>query len=162
VAIDTSPVHLSATDRFIQLTRFTRLQRLVDEGAVYVPQSLNLSQFATLRALLRRILPQQARPAHVATALDTTLATGAGHLARPLLPIDYQLGLDELDTLARTRTGFSFADLTSEIQDAILSLIATRDLAARRFNLSIWLNDLKEAVLPDGPTTRGAGVRTPF
>jgi Gluconate 2-dehydrogenase subunit 3 len=142
VAIDTRPAQLSATDRF---TRLTRLQRLVDEGAVYVPQFLNLTQFATLRALFRRILPHQSHPAHLATVLDTALATGPGHPIHPAPAFDYQLGLDEIDSIAHTRTGFAFADLTAEIQDAILSLIATRDLTTRRLDLSRWLSDLKHS-----------------
>ena len=41
-----------------------------------------------------------------------------------LLAFDYRLGLDELDTMARNLTVFAFADLTPEIQDAMLDLIA--------------------------------------
>ena len=52
------------------------------------------------------------------------------------------LGLDELDTIARTRTGYAFAELPDEIQDAILGLIATRDLTTRKLDLALWLEDL--------------------
>jgi hypothetical protein len=127
---------MSATDRFVQPSQLTRLQRLVDDGAVYVPQTLNLPQFATLQALLTRILPH--RSIHFAADLDANFANSPNENS----PLDCQLALDELDSIARTRTGFAFADLTSEIQDAILSLIASRDLTTRKLDLSLWLDDL--------------------
>jgi hypothetical protein len=143
VAIHAGSVQLSATDRF---TRLTRLQELVDKGAVYVPQSLTVTQFSTLRVLLGRLYPQHAQ---LAACLDAELASDPeesfSYPVTPLRLFDYQLGLDEMDSLARTRTGFAFADLTIELQDAMLGLIATRDLTTRRLDLSLWLKQLKNS-----------------
>jgi Gluconate 2-dehydrogenase subunit 3 len=122
------------------------LKRLIDQGTIYVPQALNQSQFATLHTLLRRIVPPQGNPTQLAARLDATLAKATVNtLHLPAMPphiFDYQLGLDELDSIARSRTGFAFADLTSEIQDAMLGLIASRDLATRKLDLSLWLKGL--------------------
>jgi hypothetical protein len=121
-----------------------RLQQLVDSGTLYVAQNLSQSQFATLQAIAALVL--RANSKNLAAQLDAALATSTSQppsFTRPLpLAFDYQLGLDELDTLARTRTGYPFAELPPEIQDVILNLIATRDLTARRLDLARWLEDL--------------------
>jgi hypothetical protein len=104
-----------------------RLQQLIDTGTLYVAQNLSPSQFATLQALASRVLRPNSK--NLAADLDAALA-------------DYRLGLDELDIIARTRTGYAFAELPPEIQDAILSLIATRDLTTRKLDLALWLEDL--------------------
>jgi hypothetical protein len=148
VSANAEPVTLDGPDRFITPTPSTTLQRLVDDGAVYIPQALNHSQFTTLLVLLNRTLPSpEANPARLAARLDTAVAnTAARHLpltAPPLLTFDYVLALDELDTIARTCTGFAFAALTPEIQDAMLGLIATKDLTTRKLDLALWLNDLR-------------------
>jgi hypothetical protein len=138
---------LNAPDRFVHRPRSTRLHRLVDDGAVYIPQVLNRFQFTTLLALLKRMIPQpEVNPAHLAARLDSTLANPADSSTLRLTPsplaFDYILALDELDTVARVRTGYAFLDLTTEIQDAMLSLIATRDVTTRKLDLSLWLKDL--------------------
>ncbi len=56
--------------------------------------------------------------------------------------VNYSLGLDELDTIARTRTSYAFAELPDEIQDAILGLIRTGDLTSRELDLAGWLDQL--------------------
>ncbi len=121
-----------------------RLQQLIDNGAVYVAQNLSSAQFATLQAIASLVLRRNAK--HFAARLDATLATTTAETRPfaqpPPLAFDYQLGLDELDTIARTRTGYAFAELPVEIQDAILSLIATRDLTTRKLDLALWLEDL--------------------
>jgi hypothetical protein len=146
VAYNLEPVSVGNVKQYIEPTHNTRLQRLIDDGAVYVPQALNPSQFATLHALLDRILDHDINTAHLASRLDAALANGSADSlcfsAPRLLPVDYQLGLDELDTMSRKLTVFAFADLTPEIQDAMLDLIAARDLTARRLDLSLWLDDL--------------------
>jgi hypothetical protein len=143
VAIDARPVKLDSPNR---LTRPTRLHRLVD-GAVYIPQALTYSQFTTLLALLKRMIPQpKVDPAHLAARLDATLANADGHglpLTPRLLAFDYTFALDELNTIARIRTSYAFFDLTAEIQDAMLSLIATRDITTRKLDLGLWLNELR-------------------
>jgi hypothetical protein len=146
VASNLAPSKQGKAEQYVEPAQNTRLQRLIDDGAVYVPQALNSSQFATLHALLNRILAQDINCAQLASRLDAALANGnVGSLcstARRLLAVDYLLGLDELDTMARKLTGFAFADLTHEIQDAMLDLIAARELTARKLDLSLWLDDL--------------------
>jgi hypothetical protein len=124
-----------------------RLQQLIDAGTLYVAQNLSSPQFATLQAIAARVLRPNSKD--LAASLDSALASGASHGLRfrtqapPAL--DYQLGLDELDTLTRIRTGYAFAELPPELQDAILNLIATRDLTTRRLDLARWLEDLHNA-----------------
>ena len=146
VAYNLEPVSVGNVKQYIEPTQDTRLQRLIDDGAVYVPQALNPSQFATLHALLDRILAHDVNSAQLASRLDAALANGNADSLRfcapRLLAVDYQLGLDELDTMSRKLTVFAFADLTPEIQDAMLDLIAARDLTARKLDLSVWLEDL--------------------
>ena len=121
-----------------------RLQQLIDTGTLYVAQNLSTAQFATLQAIAARVLHPSAK--HLAAMLDAALATGPTKTfpfpSAPLPAVDYHLGLDELDTIARTRTGFPFAELPAEIQDAILSLIASRHLTTQKLDLALWLEDL--------------------
>jgi hypothetical protein len=121
-----------------------RLQQLIDTGTLYVAQNLSTAQFATLQAIAARVLHPSAK--HLAALLDAALATGATKTlpfsSAPLPAFDYHLGLDELDTIARTRTGYPFAELPAEIQDAILSLIASRHLTTQKLDLALWLEDL--------------------
>lgn len=130
----------------------TRLQQLIDSGTVYVAQNLSYSQFATLQAIAARVFKRR-NSKHLAARLDAALVTTASAtppFAPPLpLAVDYQLGLDELDIIARTRTGYPFAELPTEIQDAILGLIATRDLTTRKLDLALWLEDLHHAAAAD-------------
>ena len=70
----------------------SNLQRLVDDGSVYVPQALNAPQFATLQALLNRIVSGDDY-AYLAIHLDTGLAKGRAAssrkdrgLTRPIRP----------------------------------------------------------------------------
>jgi hypothetical protein len=121
-----------------------RLQQLIDNGAIYVARNLSPTQFATLQAIAAVIFRPNTK--NLAALLDAALAPSISE-APPFAPpppvaFDYQLGLDELDTIARTRTGFPFAELSPEIQDAILNLIATRDLTTRKLDLALWLEDL--------------------
>jgi len=121
-----------------------RLQQLIDNGAVYVARNLSTAQFATLQAIATLILRPKSK--RLAARIDDALASSASEALPfappPLLAFDYQLGLDELDTIARTRTGYAFAELPTEIQDAILSLIATRDLTTHKLDLALWLEEL--------------------
>jgi hypothetical protein len=143
VAIGAHQQNFTQSPHLTQPSPSPRLQRLIDNGAVYVAQNLSSAQFATLQAIASLVLRRN--PEHLAARLDAALA--ATSEARPFaqpppLAFDYQLGLDELDTIARTRTGYAFAELPAEIQDAILGLIATRDLTTRKLDLALWLQDL--------------------
>jgi hypothetical protein len=121
-----------------------RLQQLIDTGTLYVAQNLSSSQFATLQAIAARVLRPNSK--NLAANLDSALTSGASDglrfVAQAPPVLDYQLGLDELDIIARTRTSYAFAELPPEIQDAILSLIATRDLTTRKLDLALWLEEL--------------------
>jgi hypothetical protein len=121
-----------------------RLQQLIDNGAVYVAKNLSQSQFATLQAIAALVLrPWSKRlAAQVDAALTTSASDALPSAPPPPIAFDYQLGLDELDTIARTRTGYPFAELPAEIQDAILDLIASGDLTTRKLDLALWLEDL--------------------
>jgi len=147
VSINLEPVKLGNVEQYIEPLQSTSLQRLVDEGAVYVPQALNSSQFATLHALLDRVLLHDVNTAHLAARLDAALAHGTADSLCFTAPhfhaFDYQLGLDEVDIMARLRTGFAFAELTPEIQDAMLGLVATKDLTSRKLDLALWIEDLR-------------------
>jgi hypothetical protein len=121
-----------------------RLQQLIETGTLYVAQNLSPAQFATLQAIAARVLHPNAE--HLAARLDAALATGAG-VSLPfsparLLAFDYHLGLDELDTIARTHTGYPFAELPADLQDALLGLVASRRLTTRKLDLALWLEDL--------------------
>ena len=119
-----SAEHLTAipTYRTTEPAPSLSLQQLIDNGAVYVAQNLSQAQFATLQAIAALVLRPWSR--RLAAQVDAALTTSASDaLPSALLPpiaFDYQLGLDELDTIARTRTGYPFAELPAEIQDAIL------------------------------------------
>jgi hypothetical protein len=120
------------------------LERLIDNGTLYVPQNLNPSQFAILQAIT--ILLSRPGSNYVASRLDAALTTsaseGSPYNSHPIA-FDYRLGLDELETITRTRTGYGFTDLPTELQEAILSLISTRDLTTRKVDLARWLEDLQ-------------------
>ncbi|MEI9978993.1 MAG: hypothetical protein WDN23_08310 [Edaphobacter sp.] len=111
----------------------TRLQQLIDNGTLYVAQDLTSPQFATLQAIACRIFGPR-HPEHLPTRVESPFA--------PVADIDYKLGLDELDTISRTRSGYAFAELPDEIQDAILGLITSRDLTSRKLDLALWLEQL--------------------
>ena len=121
-----------------------RLQQLIDNGTIYVARNLSSCQFATLQAIAALILRPNSKT--FASRLESELVSSGrdADKSTPSLALDYQLGLDELDTISRTRTGFPFAELSAEIQDAILGLIATRDLTTRKLDLARWLADLHD------------------
>jgi hypothetical protein len=127
VAIGASQQNFTPSRPITEPAPSLRLQQLIDTGAVYVAQNLSPSQFATLQAIASRVLVRHT-PKDIAAHLDAAL--------------DYQLGLDELDTITRTRTGYAFAELPAEIQDAILGLITSRDLTSRKLDLVFWLEEL--------------------
>ena len=121
-----------------------RLQQLIDTGTLYVAQNLSPAQFATLQSIAARVLHPDAK--HIAAQLDAALSNRSGQpptLSPARLHVfDYHLGLDEIDTIARTHTGYAFAELSAEIQDALLGLIASRHLTTRKLDLALWLEDL--------------------
>jgi hypothetical protein len=144
VAIIAEHLNLIPAYRTTEPVPSLRLQQLIDNGAVYVAQNLSHSQFATLQAIAALVLrPISKRlAAQIDAALTTSVSETLPSAPTPPLAFDYQLGLDELDTIARTRTGYAFAELPAEIQDAILGLIASGDLTTRKLDLALWLESL--------------------
>ena len=121
-----------------------RLQQLIDSGALYIARNLTSPQFATLQAIASRIVGPR-HPEYLAGSLDSTPAYSisiASHAQAASLNFDFRLGLDELDTITRTRTGYAFAELPDEIQDAILGLVTSRDLTSQKLDLAFWLEQL--------------------
>ena len=121
----------------------SRLQQLIGSGALYIAKNLTAPQFATLQAIASQIIgPRQ--PDHFAGSLGSTPVRRISITPLPAASpnFDFRLGLDELDTIARTRTGYAFAELPDEIQDAILGLVTTRDLTSRKLDLTTWLEQL--------------------
>ena len=119
------------------------LQHLVDSSSRYVPEDLTSRQYATLQAVLCLLV--RGRASHLAAQLDASLAASSSHAVSlappPPLAFDCRLALDELDSIARTRAGYSFIELPPELQEAVLSLIASRDLTTRKLDLALWLGD---------------------
>jgi hypothetical protein len=139
-ATKTEFVKPSTPSRLLEPTQSNRLQRLIDDS-VNTPHTLTPSQLATLQAILHRILPPEAQPTQ-----PNSSSGGPPDNKLPHIAFHYQPGLDELDNLARLLTCFPFADLTPEIQDAMLALVASRDINTRKLDLSLWLNDLQTLI----------------
>jgi hypothetical protein len=144
VAISAEHPNVIPAYRSTEPTPSLRLQQLIDSGTVYVARNLSDAQFATLQAIAALVLRPKSN--RLAARIDAALSPSAGEAIPfappPPLAFDYHLGLDELDTIARTRTGYAFAELPTEIQDAILGLIASGDLTTRKLDLALWLEDL--------------------
>jgi hypothetical protein len=114
------------------------LQRAIDSD----PRSLNATQLATLHAIFSLFL----RPA----TSDLPVRQDAGASSPPPrfstpppIAFDYRLALDELESICRTRAGYAFTELPPELQEAVLNLIASRDLSAHRIDLALWLEVLR-------------------
>lgn len=127
-----------------------------DADARYVPHALSEPQFTTLYAIIKRMISRLheaiAAPSHVATGLDASLVS-RGATPAPADASAYPLGLDALDDLSRANTGYAFAELTPELQDILLDMVASGDLTVRDLDLARWLDGLRshaaEARKPD-------------
>jgi hypothetical protein len=144
VALNTEQLIPTPSRRTTDTSSTVWLKRLIDTGTQYIPQNLNPTQFATLQAITG--LLSHAGAKHLARHLDASLTTSAGEAPPcsppPPIAFDYKLGLDELESISRTRTGYAFTELSPELQDVILNLVATRDLTTRKLDLARWLEDL--------------------
>ena len=149
VAINTEQVTVAPSRRTTAPSPTIWLKRLIDSGTLYIPQNLNPTQFATLQAIT--LLLSHPGSQYAASRIDASLVTSISRFEpdAPLPPVtfDYRLGLDELETITRTRTGYAFTELHTDLQDAILSLIASRDLTSRKLDLACWLEDLQTHTL---------------
>jgi hypothetical protein len=144
VAINTEQMTVAPLRRTTDPSPTIWLKRFIDSGTLYIPQNLNPTQFATLQAIT--LLLSHSGSYYAASRLDATLvtsvATAPPDAPAPPIAFDYRLGLDEIETITHTRTGYSFTELHTDLQDAILSLIASRDLTSRKLDLAYWLEDL--------------------
>jgi hypothetical protein len=113
-----------------------------DALAPYIPQYLTQSQFDTLHAAAHLIV-QSPGHHHLAARVDAALAD---HKPHTISQFDYCHGLDQLDALTRDRTSYGFAELPSDVQQAVLNLIASGDLTTPQFDLASWLEDLRHNV----------------
>ena len=137
MAIGVEDRRLRPAERVGVPTGRTLIERLVDEGAVYVPQAFTPLQFATLSALFERLLPTTEHSRYLAAELDRNCADDISR------DTTCAVGLDELDALSCTRAGFAFAEMTPEIQDAMLELVAAGNLTSVKLNLAAWLEELR-------------------
>jgi hypothetical protein len=114
------------------------LQRAVDSD----PRSLNATQITTLQAIFSRFV----RPASGNLPVrqdDVAFSPVPRFSPPPPIAFDYRLALDEFESICRTRAGYAFTELPPELQEAVLSLIASRDLATHRIDLALWLEVLR-------------------
>jgi predicted alpha/beta-hydrolase family hydrolase len=169
VAADSSPRSnaratygaLIASERVSTRTRRALLERLAPDEDTYAPVALEAAEFATLRAVVERIVPQTAQPRiDLAARIDRDLAAGVGDGWRfDVLPADavaYGMALRTLDACALALDGCSFLDLDDARRDAMLGAIADEtfsmpvDAAPDRLDarqLRAWFEDVRaEAV----------------
>lgn len=136
---------LIASDRVSARTRTVLTGRAIADDPDYEPQIVSVSQLATLRALVDRVLPQSR--IDLAARIDAHLAAGGGDGWRfAALPVDaeaYRLGLDTLDGLADRQ----FAALKDEDRDALLHRIEAADWSADTpltpDQMTLWFEDVR-------------------
>lgn len=119
---------LLETESVSEPTREVLRERLA-RPPVVAPRFFATDEFATLRAVCHRLLPQpdRAEPIDLAGEIDGRLATGIGDGWRYAeMPPDgdaYRLALRGLDEVALARYGDRFANLAPDRQDAILAAV---------------------------------------
>ncbi len=126
------------------------LARAQPDAPDYRPAALTGDEFATLRAVVARVVPQRdAARIDLAARIDGVLAAGEGDGWRfALLPPDaqaYQAGLGTLDAAARERHGQGFAQLDGERQDEMLRQVAAGQLAGLldAARMRLWFEDVR-------------------
>ena len=150
---------LIASDRVGRGTREALLSRAEPDDPSYEPVSLNASAFATLRAMLARIVPQSAAATiDVAARIDAQIASDAGDGWRfAILPSDvdaYRAGLLTVEEAAHRTYGDEFARLDPANQDDVLASIARGELGVapadepaperlRADQMRAWFEDLR-------------------
>lgn len=119
---------LLETDHVSDATRAALSERLA-RRAVGLPSFLAQSEFATLRAVCDRLVPQpdRAEPIDIAGEIDRRLASGTTDGWRyDVLPADgnmYRAFLNGLDAMAIQRGGSDFLGLDESVQDEILAMV---------------------------------------
>lgn len=121
------------SDRVSTETRKALLQRAEPDTPDYVPQAMDLAAFATLRAVLARVLPQDRMD--LGQRIDKALANGESDGWRfAVLPSDARAYRDSLASLA------AFGDAATDAQDRYLDAIAA---GVHGEQLQRWFEDLR-------------------
>lgn len=130
-------------------------ERALPDAPNYRPRTLSARQFATLRALIDEVIPQDgSEPIDLAARLDTMMADKEGngwrYEALPADPDAYQQGLDTLEAAARADGGESFAALGSERRVALLRRAEVGELNAHAggapfdaAQIKLWFEELR-------------------
>ncbi|WP_263381553.1 gluconate 2-dehydrogenase subunit 3 family protein [Granulicella arctica] len=142
---------LIASDRVSSQTRNVLLERGKLDDVGYTPDCLDQQELHTLRALLARVIPQNAGADTVvidlAARLDAQLSTGKGDGWRyAALPADteaYRIGLQLLDSFAHKLSSIPFDRLASDAQDALISSIASGTITSKKLDLRRWFEDVR-------------------
>ncbi len=139
---------LIASSRVSPQTRSVLLKRQMADDPNYLPKTLTAAQLSTLRAVLARVLPQEAEaPIDLGARIDTALTGAQGDGWRfAALPPDadaYRLGLDAIDQLAQKLRGEAFERLAPDAQDALIAAIADGRMRSPRIELQTWFLDLR-------------------
>lgn len=159
----TIPPHyraLIASDRVSARVRGLMLKRGTPDDPGRSPKAVSTAQFATLRAVVDRILPQPEPRIDIAARIDEGLATTPGDGWRFIdLPSDqesYRRGLDTLRHAAEAAGGTRFEALAPDRQDEILSVLpegkastapaAAPDLLGPH-QMALWFEDLRANVV---------------
>ena len=149
-AVPADFARLLASDRVSVRTRAILLDRALPDDPDYASRVFSKDQFATLRSLIDRVLPQDAPLIDLAARIDTALADGPGDGWRfAELPVDvdaYRRGLDTLDVLTDAR----FTKLAPDEQDAWLTRCAEgsagiEDVVDRLTpnQMQLWFDDVR-------------------
>lgn len=121
------------SDRVSAKTRAALLERAEPDAADYTPEAMDAAAFATLRAVLARVLPQDR--VDVAQRIDKALNTGESDGWRfAVLPADAQGYVESLAALA------GFGEQRVVAQDELLDAIAAGD---RGEPLQRWFEDMR-------------------
>lgn len=152
---------LIASNRVGAATRAALVERAKADDAGYAPVAMDARAFATLRAVLARVVPQIGpEQIDLAARIDRELADGVGDGWRfATLPPDaraYGIGLATLDATAERECGRAFRALDDARADAILRRVAEGAPAAEdpsephhfdAAQMRAWFEDLRaEAV----------------
>lgn len=144
---------LIASDRVGKITREALLARSTSDHHAYAPLALDASSFEILRAVLARVIPQDAET-HIdlAARIDTQLHYDTGDGWRfDVLPTDreaYRAALQALDAAANGKHGERFEHLDSAQQDDVLERVAEGRLESSSDGLGArqmrsWFEELR-------------------
>ncbi len=142
---------LMETGRVSSRTRDILLERGKPDDPHYRPAALDAEAFATLRAVLDRVVPQDgAEPIDLAARLDRQLAAGGGDGWRfAILPPDIDAFRSALRTIADAslrRSGAAFAEFDGDARDEMLARIADGSFEGGRLSgeqMRAWFEDLR-------------------